>query len=291
MYISIEGLDGAGKSTAKAAVIEWLNENQPGEILETREPGTGKLGEIIRGILLDDEDLPKLMPDEELYLFTVNRKVNYRNIIEPALRDGVHVLSDRCYFSSYAYQGVSMDMTRLFHKTHSDICPPDIVLLMTCDVDEAQSRIAGRNEKLDKIEQRGISQQKIAEIRYRQLGGNQPNAICVDASGTIEETFAKVKEKLTEMMLTITPLSIIANGDYLHYNGSEGPVRVPVDRVVNRLFSKGYEVEYEDGEGWYVEMGHATLADGIIGRVNAVKLALSCAIREGHFHHGDISVT
>ncbi len=103
MFFCFEGLDGSGKSTQLTMLAEGLRA-QGRDLLTIREPGGTRLGEAVRGILLDKEQ-HQMQPEAELLLFTAARNQLVKEVIEPALRAGKIVLSDRFYWSTFAYQG------------------------------------------------------------------------------------------------------------------------------------------------------------------------------------------
>jgi dTMP kinase len=101
MLITFEGPDGAGKSTAIAAIAEELR-NTGRRVLTTREPGAGEFGERVRALLLEG---PHVDSKVELLLFLADRANHVQTIIRPALEQGAIVLCDRFIDSTVAYQG------------------------------------------------------------------------------------------------------------------------------------------------------------------------------------------
>ena len=102
-FITIEGIEGAGKSTLRAKLSEWLSPKVD-ELVVTREPGATELGQSLRSILLD-ESRTDLDPIAELLLFYADRAQHLREVIRPALSRGATVLCDRYIHSTLAYQG------------------------------------------------------------------------------------------------------------------------------------------------------------------------------------------
>ncbi|PDH33375.1 MAG: dTMP kinase, partial [Halieaceae bacterium MED-G27] len=101
-FITLEGGEGAGKSTAKAFIAETL-ESKGIDLVETREPGGTELGEIVRNLLLSTELEPSVTT--ELLLIFASRAQHLSEVIEPALAAGKWVLCDRFTDATYAYQG------------------------------------------------------------------------------------------------------------------------------------------------------------------------------------------
>lgn len=102
LFITLEGIEGAGKSTAQAFLAEWLVQRGYA-VCKTREPGGSPLGEALRGIFLDPEVVA--CPDAELLLIYASRVQHLRDTIMPALARGEVVLCDRFEDSTFAYQG------------------------------------------------------------------------------------------------------------------------------------------------------------------------------------------
>ena len=134
-FITIEGIEGAGKSTIAKRLIEWL-ENQGRECLHTREPGGTQAGEKIREILLNPQI--KLAPETELLLFEAARRQIMEEQILPALQAGKTVVLDRFYDSTTAYQGYGrgLDLDWI-EKLNLFAChgrKPDLTILLDIDV-------------------------------------------------------------------------------------------------------------------------------------------------------------
>lgn len=152
-FISLEGGEGAGKTSALAAIRDLL-QARGFEVVVTREPGGTPLAERIRELLLNAKDEP-LAPETELLLMFAARAQHVREVVQPALQRGAFVLSDRFTDSSYAYQGDG----RGLDKTWIDALErravglkPGLTLLLDLDVREGRARTAGRDLWPDRIE-------------------------------------------------------------------------------------------------------------------------------------------
>lgn len=151
--ITLEGIDGAGKSSHLAFIAEWLRaRNLP--VLITREPGGTPLGETLRGLLLAED----MTPDTELLLMFAARAQHLDTLIRPALETGSWVVSDRFSDASYAYQcgGRGIDPARLdvLEEWLLQGFRPDLTLLIdvppeTAAGRRAVARAADRFERLD----------------------------------------------------------------------------------------------------------------------------------------------
>lgn len=103
MFITFEGMEGSGKSTAMARIGKWL-EDSGREVVYTLEPGGSALGKQLRGILLDARN-SDIVPEAELFLYLADRAQHAAGVVRPALERGAFVLSDRFADSTIVYQG------------------------------------------------------------------------------------------------------------------------------------------------------------------------------------------
>jgi len=149
--ISIEGGEGAGKSSAMAALRDALAARGI-EVVSTREPGGTESGEAIRAVLLDPART--LCAESELLLMFAARAQLVREVIRPALARGAWVISDRFTDASFAYQGGGrgIDPGRIAElERWAATIKPDLTFLLDVEVAQGQARIAGRGEP-DRIE-------------------------------------------------------------------------------------------------------------------------------------------
>jgi dTMP kinase len=149
-FITLEGVDGAGKSTCINFIKKYLADKSLKSIF-TREPGGTLLGEKLREILLHDE----ITPETETLLMFAARNEHVQKFISPNLLAGVNVISDRFTDATYAYQsgGKYVDMkkiTILKNWVHQDL-KPDLTLLFDLPIDISMSRLK-ENGNLDKFE-------------------------------------------------------------------------------------------------------------------------------------------
>ena len=179
-FLVVEGVDGSGKST----VIEELRRVLEGRGVELdvfREPGSTKLGEGLRGLLLH-LDSP-LHPWAEAALFTAARAQLVSEQIKPALEAGRSVLLDRYYYSTLAYQGygcgLSVPQLEALSESAIQGVLPDAVLILDLPVDQARARLEGS----DRLESR--SAEYFASVRkgYLSLASSQPERFTVLDAG------------------------------------------------------------------------------------------------------------
>ena len=151
-FISLEGMEGAGKSTNLQYIRRYL-EARGVQLLVTREPGGTPLAEEIRALLLAVRSEP-VQPLAELLLMFAARRQHVAEAIEPALAAGTWVLCDRFTDATYAYQGGGREMDMAFiatleRATHGSL-EPDLTFFLDLDWSEAMRRIEGR--PLDRFE-------------------------------------------------------------------------------------------------------------------------------------------
>ena len=179
-FITIEGIEGVGKSTNMAALVEHI-EASGHRVLTTREPGGTPLAEDIRDLLKDrsDEPIPEVA---ELLLLFAARSLNVNNVILPALEAGIWVVCDRFTDSSRAYQGggrgIPMEtIDRLADLVHGETWP-DLTILLDAPVEIGMQR-ADRRGTPDRFEQEQHDFfQRVREC-YLQLAVNEPERFVV----------------------------------------------------------------------------------------------------------------
>ncbi|MBI4498591.1 MAG: dTMP kinase [Chloroflexi bacterium] len=150
VFIVLEGIDGAGKTTQLALLTERLRQRSP-EVVATQEPGGTPLGDRLREVVKHGADLD-IVPRAELLLFAASRAQLVERVLRPALARGVSVVCDRYVFSTVAYQGYGRGVDRGLIAAAVDLATggllPDLVVLLDLEVRLALQRIAspGRRE-------------------------------------------------------------------------------------------------------------------------------------------------
>jgi dTMP kinase len=189
-FISIEGIEGAGKSTQLAFIQRYLTERGK-QVVVTREPGGTELGEQIRTLLLTPTTTG-MASDTELLLMFAARAEHVEQVIKPALERGQWVLSDRFVDATFAYQGGGrgIDLQRistLSDWTLKDL-QTDVTFLFDLSVELGQQRVLSRNEGIDRFEQEKVDFFQRIRERYLQRAQQEPNRIkVIDASKSIVE--------------------------------------------------------------------------------------------------------
>lgn len=189
MFISLEGVDGSGKSTQARLLVEALGEGT----VAIREPGGTAAAERIRELLADPG--LELEPLAELMLFLAARADLTERVIRPALEAGRHVVADRFADSSVAYQGAARGLgvgeVIGLCETATDGLWPDLTLLLRIDAEAG----LGRAEGEDRFEQEGLGLQRAVADAYDEIAQIASDRVAViDASGTVEEVHARVMD-------------------------------------------------------------------------------------------------
>ncbi len=153
MFITLEGVEGSGKSTQAELLKDFLFK-QGRKVSLTREPGWGALGRLIRRLLLEEKDL-ELDPVAELFLFCADRTQHVRDFILPRLKDGEIVICDRFTDSTIVYQGygrrLELDLVERVAREAALGLKPKLTILLNLPVKLGLSRLAKRegNTKMD----------------------------------------------------------------------------------------------------------------------------------------------
>lgn len=179
--ISVEGIDGAGKSTQIRMLADWLQKQDIKAII-LKEPTNGPYGsEIARRATAHKPTTP----DEEMMLFMMDRREDVKNNILPALQEGKVVVMDRYYQSNMAYQGARGLDPRKIEEDNRQFSPePDLVIVLDIDPAASLARIVNqRKSKLDAFEK----EEYLHKVRDIFLGiGRRPNGVIIDANGATE---------------------------------------------------------------------------------------------------------
>ncbi len=198
-FIVIEGLEGAGKSTAITTVLETIRNMGVDDIVQTREPGGTPLAEKMRA-LVKEENEEALNDRTELLLMYASRIQLVENVIKPALQAGKWVIGDRHDLSSQAYQGGGrqIDQTTMYNLKMIALnnFKPDFTLYLDIDPDVGLQRARGRGE-LDRIEKMDLSFFERTRTRYLELVEQDPNAVIIDASQALPNVTSDIQQALT----------------------------------------------------------------------------------------------
>lgn len=207
-FISLEGGEGAGKTSAITALRDLL-QARGHEVVLTREPGGTPLAERIRELVLNPQDEP-LHADTELLLVFAARAQHVRQVIRPALQRGAFVVSDRFTDSSYAYQGAGRGLDARWIaelERHTVGIKPGLTLLLDLDVREGRARAAGRDLWPDRIESEQDDFFERVRHGFRQRAAEEPQRFrLIDASQTPAQVGAAVRDALWQWLETLETL-------------------------------------------------------------------------------------
>ena len=197
-FITVEGIDGAGKSTHLQFIQNYLNKKDIQNKL-TREPGGTEIGEKLRQLLLhDDMDVGT----ETMMMFAA-RNEHIINVIQPSLDTNISIICDRFTDASYAYQhGGKGINTSFIHALEQIVHPnltPDLTLLFDLDPDTAHSRILN-DRNLDKFEKQSSDFFIGVRQAYLELAKKHSRFHVIDSSQTIDKIQQIISEKLEELL-------------------------------------------------------------------------------------------
>ena len=197
-FITLEGMDGAGKSTHIPDIIKLLK-GKGVEVISTREPGGTALGEALRALLLNEP----MHPETETLLMFAARREHIAKVIEPALARGAWVLSDRFTDATYAYQsggrGVgAIKVVELENWVQGDL-QPDMTLLFDVPVEVSVERLAGARAP-DKFERE--SAEFFTKIRnaYLDRATKNPNRFrIINSNQALNDVKVEVKNIISTL--------------------------------------------------------------------------------------------
>ena len=197
-FITIEGGEGAGKSTMMDRLADWL-ESHGHSVVRSREPGGTVLAEKIRAILLDDRH-EELSSQSELLLVFASRAQHLEELIRPALARGDTVLCDRFTDASWAYQGGGRQMpsewiAALEQMVHGDL-QPDLTLLLDLPVEQGLKRVSRRGEA-DRFEQESLEFfRRVRQAYLARAKSNDHRFEIIDASGNLAQVWSQIESIL-----------------------------------------------------------------------------------------------
>lgn len=190
LFIALEGVEGAGKSTQVRLLENWLRSRGLDPVI-TREPGGTHVGEQARAILLESEHVS---PETELLLMLAARSALVAEVVRPALEARRIVVTDRFSLSTLAYQshgrGLPLDAVEAMNRFATGGLEPDVTLLL--DVDPSVGMARRRGGGRDRIERAGEAfHERVAEA-YRLLAGQEERIERVDGAASPGEVHRRV---------------------------------------------------------------------------------------------------
>lgn len=196
-FIVIEGLEGAGKSTAIAVVQQWLQQKKI-QVICTREPGGTPLAEKIRTLVKENHQ-ETVAAETELLLMYAARVQLLATVIKPALQQGIWVLADRHDLSSRAYQGGGRQLSDelingIRHAVLGDT-RPDVTLYLDIDPVIGLERAKQRGA-LDRIEQEQLDFFIRTRQKYLAIAATDPSILVIDASQPLADVQQSIRQAL-----------------------------------------------------------------------------------------------
>ena len=200
IWIVIEGIDGAGKTSAIATIEEVFKQVQ----LKTknyREPGGTALGERVRDILKADNI--EMLPIAEVLLFYAARVQLLEECILPNLNQGIHVILDRHELSTYAYQaggrGLDIEVIQQISNSCMPKRKPDLTFFLALDPKVALERVINRGD-LDHYESQPLAFYQRIALSYERFAADYPNVVCIDANQSLIEVQQDIRSELENFL-------------------------------------------------------------------------------------------
>lgn len=210
MLITLEGVEGCGKSTHLRLLSEWLKERGVAHLL-TREPGGTAIGAQVRAILLNRQG-EELDPWSELLLYIADRRQHVVRLLQPALSRGELVLCDRFADATVAYQGwgrgLDLEMVKRLNRLATGGLKPDLTLLFDCPPEEGLARARHRVQGLlpgvspeDRFEREELDFHRRVRQGYLALAAEEPGRFrVIDGAPGIDEVQQRVREVVAQAL-------------------------------------------------------------------------------------------
>lgn len=199
-FIVIEGLEGAGKTTAINTIARILNQYHICDLQFTREPGGTPIAEALRNLIKNGLDDEPLTDKAELLMLYAARIQLINNVIKPALNAGKWVIGDRHDLSTQAYQGGGRQLDKVFIATLKEQVlgnfKPDLTLYLDIEPQIGLMRARERGE-LDRIEQQSLPFFERIRQRYLELANQDETIFTIDASKSISQVTMQIEQILT----------------------------------------------------------------------------------------------
>jgi dTMP kinase len=198
-FITFEGGEGTGKSTQARLLASYLTQSGA-DVVQTREPGGSPSAEEIRALLVTGA-ADRWSPIAETLLFYAARIEHWRQVIEPALARGAHVVCDRFADSTMAYQayagGLDRKVIEDLHRLTMPAVEPDLTLILDIDVEKGLTRAATRRDDETRFERKGRTFHDKLRQGFLDIAKRAPSrCVVIDANQPIERVHAAVLNAL-----------------------------------------------------------------------------------------------
>lgn len=207
VFITVEGIEGSGKSTQTRLLVGYLRGMELC-VTETREPGGTEIGETIRRIILSPSG-EKISPETELLLMLACRADHVERVINPALERGDVVISDRYADATFAYQGfgrgVDLERIRGLNEAATGGLSPDLTVLLDLDVESGLARVEARSgqAETDRFESETLDFHNRVRQGYRDIAFLEPDRIkVVQADAAVEAVQERIRAIVEEFLET-----------------------------------------------------------------------------------------
>lgn len=215
MFITLEGIEGSGKTSQMERIAAFLEERGHA-CLQTREPGGTRIGTAIRAVLLDPAS-SELDPVAELLLYTADRVQHVRKAIQPAIAAGKVVVCDRYVDATLAYQGVARnlgtDLIESLHRLLLDNFMPDLTLLFDLPPEEGLARAwsqidnGARSDRETRFEKEALAFHEKVRQGYLRLAAREPDRFSIiDARVSMADVWRQIKTVLETTVQRYTNL-------------------------------------------------------------------------------------
>ncbi len=202
MFIVLEGMDGAGKTTQFNLLKEHL-EKEGMDIVVTREPGGTQVCEKIRNVILDKNNMG-MNPMCEALLYAASRAEHVDKVIKPALEEGKTVLCDRYVDSSIAYQGygrqLGADNIAMINAGAIDGIKPDITIYLMLSPESVHERLNASGKDHDRLEREGVEFFARVHKGFIELAEKNDKSLLIDASDTIANIASEISKAVDNVI-------------------------------------------------------------------------------------------
>ena len=209
MFITLEGIEGSGKTTQIGRLVEFL-EDRGSECVTTRQPGGTLIGENIRSILLDPAN-SALEPMTELLLYMADRSQHIYELIRPCLKAGKTVVCDRYFDATVVYQGfargLNLELIRQLHQILFDDLKPDVTLLLDLAPQVGLQRAwqqlntGQRSEHESRFEAETVAFHEKVRAGYLELARLEPGRFrIVDAAQSQDQVFSAIRKIVSSFL-------------------------------------------------------------------------------------------